>query len=116
LGRGRKINDKNKKWTIDSSGKFHKGPAFKDYYKMKQIIADRVDDFARAFIESLIAYSLGRSYNFIDDDMTDDLLGVSYTFIDDDMTDDLLGDAKKEDYRINSIILALVQGREFQQK
>ncbi|EDM27078.1 hypothetical protein LNTAR_07534 [Lentisphaera araneosa HTCC2155] len=100
MGRGRKINDKNKKWTIDSSGKFHKGPAFKDYYKMKQIIADRVDDFARAFIESLIAYSLGRSYNFIDDDMTDDLLG----------------DAKKEDYRINSIILALVQGREFQQK
>ena len=67
---------------------------------MKQIIADRVDDFARGFIESLIAYSLGRSYTFIDDDMTDDLLAV----------------AKKEDYSINSIILALVQGGEFQQK
>ncbi|EDM27075.1 hypothetical protein LNTAR_07519 [Lentisphaera araneosa HTCC2155] len=91
---------KNKKWTIDSSGKFHKGPAFKDYFEMKKLIADRGDDFARGFIESLIAYSLGRSYAFTDDTMAEDLLAV----------------AKKEDYRINSIIHALVQGREFQQK
>ncbi len=67
---------------------------------MKKLIADREQDFARGFTESLIAYALGSSYAFTDDDMTKELLAI----------------AKKQDYSINSIILALVQGREFQQK
>ncbi len=88
------------KWTIDSFGQFHKGPAFKDYYEMKKLIAARQDDFARGLTESMIAYALGRSYAFTDDDMIEDLLA----------------EAKKQNYTINSIIHALVQRREFQQK
>ena len=91
---------KNKKWTIDSSGKFHKGPAFKDYYEMKKLIAAREGDFARGFTESLIAYALGRSYAFTDDDMTEELLA----------------EAKKQNYTLNSIIHGLVQRKEFRHK
>jgi hypothetical protein len=95
-----KANGKNKKWTIDSFGQFHKGPAFKDYHEMKKLIAARENDFARGFSESLIAYALGRSYAFTDDDMTEELLA----------------EAKKQNYTLNSIIHGLVQRKEFRHK
>ena len=33
-------------WTIDASGAFHKGPAFGDYQELRDLIAEREEDFA----------------------------------------------------------------------
>ena len=58
-----------KEWEIDPSGAFHNGPAFKDFYELREIVASRHTDFATGFAESLLAYALGRPVGFSDDDL-----------------------------------------------
>ncbi|MEO0414405.1 MAG: DUF1592 domain-containing protein, partial [Verrucomicrobiota bacterium] len=58
------------KKQIDPSGQIHKGPAFKDFYELRQIIVrDYHRAFATGFAESLGAYALGREISFTDADM-----------------------------------------------
>ena len=94
------VTKKNKKGVIDTSGKFHNGPEFANYFEMRDIIATRKDDFARGFTEALVAYGLGRSFAFTDDD-----LAVR-----------IMKSAKSKNYALSEFFHALVQSKEFQSK
>ena len=87
-----------KKPTISiPSGKFHKGPEFADYFEMRDLIAQREDDFARGFTEHLIGYGLGRPFGFTDEDLANEITSA----------------AKKEDHSVSAFVHALVQSKAF---
>jgi hypothetical protein len=89
-----------KEWPIDPAGAFHNGPAFKDYFELRDLVAARSDDFARGFTEALIEYGLGRPYGF-----TDDALAA-----------EIVARAKEEDFAIREFIRALVTSEAFGRK
>jgi hypothetical protein len=89
-----------KEWPIDPAGAFHNGPAFNDYFELRDLIAAREGDFARGFTEALIEYGLGRPYGFTDDTLASDILAR----------------AKEEDYAIRGFIQALVASEAFGKK
>ena len=89
-----------KEWPIDASGEFHKGPAFRDYFELRDQIAGRPEMFARGFTEALIEYSLGRPYGFSDAKLADQIVRK----------------AKADDYHVRAFIHALVESRQFQSK
>ena len=91
---------RKKIWDIDASGAFYKGPAFGDYYELRDLIAQREDDFARGFVEHLIGYALGRPFGFTDEDLAIEIVSS----------------AKKEAYSVSAFIHALVQSEAFQKK
>ena len=55
-----------KTWPVDPAAAFHNGPAFKDYFELRDIVASKSDAFARGFTEALIEYALGRPSGFTD--------------------------------------------------
>ncbi|MCM8534616.1 MAG: DUF1592 domain-containing protein [Lentisphaeraceae bacterium] len=68
LGKNGKRDKKRvKKWTIDSSGALHKGPSFKDYFELRDIIASKADAFSHGFSQSLVEYALGRPSGISDE-------------------------------------------------
>jgi hypothetical protein len=86
---------------INPSGKFHKGPAFKDFFELRGLIAsNHQDDFARGFTEALIEYGLGRPFGFTDEDLAQSVLSS----------------AKDKNYALSEFIHTLVQTKEFQSK
>jgi hypothetical protein len=74
---------------IDPSGAFHNGPAFKDYFEMRDRIAEHEEDFARGFTEHLI---------------------------DQNLADEILAKAKKDHFNVNTFTHALVQSEQFRTK
>ncbi|EMI18764.1 protein containing DUF1588 [Rhodopirellula maiorica SM1] len=91
---------KGKTWTIDASGAFHNGPAFGDYHELRDLIADREEDFARGFTEHLIEYALGRPFGFTDEDLANEIVSS----------------AKSKEFAVSEFIHALVQSKSFQTK
>ncbi len=91
---------RKKVWDIDASGAFHKGPAFGDYYELRELIAQREGDFARGFVEHLIGYALGRPFGFTDEDLAIEIVSS----------------AKKEENAVSAFIHALVRSEAFQKK
>jgi len=89
-----------KTWKIDASGAFHNGPAFSDYHELRELIANREDDFARGFVEHLIEYALGRPFGFIDEDLANEIVSS----------------AENEQYALRAFIQALVRSEAFQKK
>lgn len=89
-----------KKWTIEAAGTFHNGPSFKDYHELKNLIAARLDDFARGFAEALCEYALGRPYGFSDEAVVEAMLAR----------------AKPEGYAVREMILGLVLSESFRSK
>ena len=71
---GRPVNGKRKTWTIDPSGSLYKGPEFKDYFGLRDIIATKSTPFARGFSAALIEYALGRPCGFSDEPLIDEML------------------------------------------
>ncbi|RFC41731.1 MAG: Protein of unknown function (DUF1585) [Verrucomicrobia bacterium] len=63
-----------KTWTIDPAAAFHKGPAFNDYFELRDLIAAKPERFARGFSEALIQYALGRPFAFTDEDLAADIV------------------------------------------
>ena len=63
-----------KTWPIDPSGQFYNGPAFQDYFQLRDLITTKSEDFARGFTEALIEYALGRPYGFTDAALADDIV------------------------------------------
>jgi hypothetical protein len=53
-------------YPIEPAGAFHNGPAFMDYFELRDLIAARGDDFLRGLIENLYEYALGRPTSFAD--------------------------------------------------
>ncbi|NNC87499.1 MAG: DUF1592 domain-containing protein [Akkermansiaceae bacterium] len=93
-------HNKRIKWKIDPSGAFHNGPEFADYFEMRDLIADREEDFARGLTEHLISYGLGRPFGFTDEDLADEIVKV----------------AKAENYSVSAFIQTLVQSEPFHRK
>ncbi len=86
-----------KTYDIDPSGKFHKGPEFSGYFEMRDLIAQKENDFARGFTEHLIGYGLGRPFGFTDEDLANEITSA----------------AKKEDHSVSAFVHALVQSKAF---
>ena len=59
---------------ITPAGAFYNDPSFKDYFELRDRLADRGDDFLRGLIENLYAYALGRPVSFADADTIDALV------------------------------------------
>ena len=81
---------------IDTPGAFHKGSAFADHFAMRELIADREEDFA----EYLVGCALGRPFGFTDEDLANGIVAA----------------AKEQDYTVSVFIHALVMSEPFQRK
>lgn len=86
-----------KEWEIDPSGAIHNGPAFEDFYELREIVASRHADFATGFTEALLAYALGRPVGFSDDELVKAVVDQ----------------AAIKDYSVREFIHAVVQSRNF---
>jgi hypothetical protein len=89
-----------KTWPIDPSGQFYNGPAFQDYFQLRDLIAAKSEDFARGFTEALIEYALGRPYGFTDAALADDIVKH----------------AKANDFAVKAFFVALASSKEFRSK
>ena len=87
-------------WTIEAAATLHKGPSFKSYFELRDIIASRSDAFARGFSEALIEYALGRPVGFRDEPLINGMLNQS----------------GKNNLAIREFIHALINSREFHTK
>ena len=89
-----------KTWPVDPAAAFHNGPAFKDYFELRDIVASRSDAFARGLTEALIEYALGRPFGF-----TDEQLATS-----------VVKQAREKDFALREFIHALVASEDFHSK
>ena len=89
-----------KTWPIDPSGQFYNGPAFLDYFQLRDLIAAKSEDFARGFTEALIEYALGRPYGFTDAALADDIVKR----------------AKAKGFAMKEFFVALASSKEFRSK
>jgi mono/diheme cytochrome c family protein len=96
-----KPDPKSKKtWTIDPAAALHNGPAFRDYFELRDIIAAKPESFARGFGTALIEYALGRPCGFTDEPLVADLLRQT----------------KEKDFATREFIHTLVRSKEFHTK
>lgn len=86
--------------AIEPAGTLPDGTPFKDYYELRDRIAERDADFARGFTEHLIEYALGRPFGFVDYNLADSILAQ----------------AEENDYAMSSFILGVVQSERFKLK
>jgi mono/diheme cytochrome c family protein len=63
---GKPVKGASKTWQIDASATLHKGPAFQDYFQLRDRIAEKSGAFSKGFSETLIEYALGRPIGFRD--------------------------------------------------
>jgi hypothetical protein len=89
-----------KDWPIDPSGQFYNGPAFNDYFALRDQIAAESENFARGFTEALIEYALGRPYGFTDNALAEIIVNQAHA----------------KDWSIREFIIALTSSREFARK
>lgn len=97
---GRPDPKKKITWTIDPAATLHNGPAFENYFQLRDIVAQRHDAFATGFTEALIQYALGRPVGFTDQRLIDDIVAA----------------ARDRDYAVHGFIHALINSSEFQSK
>ncbi len=98
--KGKPVKGASKTWSIEASAQLHRGPAFKDYFELRDIIASRADNFASGFSTALIEYALGRTAGFRDEPLIADMLAA----------------AKKEKLGLRAFVHALVASKEFHTK
>jgi hypothetical protein len=98
--KGTPVKGASKTWSIEATGQLHKGPAFKDYFELRDIIASRADNFAKGFSNVLVEYALGRPLGFRDEPLIAEMLAA----------------AKKEKLGARAFIHSLVASKEFQTK
>jgi hypothetical protein len=96
----RPLDPRVPRWRIDPAGAFHNGPAFKDYFELRDIVASQGDRFTRSFTEALIQFALGRSAGFTDDVLITQIVTA----------------AKRKDQATDAFFRALVLSKEFQSK
>lgn len=86
--------------ALDVSGKFPDGTKFATLEEYKAGLLARKDKFARAFSTKLLTYALGRPVGYSDHEQLDTLIGV----------------LKKNDYRIQPLLYAIVASEAFNTK
>lgn len=89
-----------KTWDIEAAATFHKGPAFRDFFEMREIIASRADAFARGFSSALVEYALGRPCGFSDEPLLDAMQLQ----------------AKENNFAVRNFVQTLIRSREFHTK
>ncbi|MEI6712280.1 MAG: DUF1592 domain-containing protein [Verrucomicrobiota bacterium] len=89
-----------KTWTIDAAATFHKGPAFGNYFEMRDVIATKQRNFAKGFCSALIEYALGRPCGFSDEGLVE--------FV--------VQQCESTGFSTREFIHALIQSKEFQSK
>jgi hypothetical protein len=89
-----------KEWDIDPAGAFYKGPAFRNYFELRDRIAGSPERIARSFTEALLQYGLGRPVGFSDDELVTSILQQ----------------AGQKQYAMREFILAVVRSQTFQSK
>jgi hypothetical protein len=89
-----------KEWEIDPAGAFYKGPAFKSFAELREIIAKSPSRLSTGFSEALIEYALGRPVGFTDQALTQQMVQA----------------AGRRNFLITDYLFALVSSREFQSK
>ena len=100
-GRWRERDHRNKiKMKINPAGELYRGPAFKTYTELRDILYNRADDFNYGLIKNLLTYSLGRSVAFSDRDLMDELHLKM----------------KQDQFSMRSLIHAIVECKEFKTK
>jgi hypothetical protein len=97
---GKPVKGESKTWQIEAGATLHKGPAFADFFALREIIASRSDVFAKGFSTALIEYGLGRSIGFRDEPLIEDMVTA----------------AKKDKLGVRAFVKALVSSREFHTK
>ncbi len=88
---GRKV------WPIEAAGTLYKGPSFKDYFELRNILESKSEQFARGFAEVLVEYALGRPSGFLEVDLVESILSQ----------------ARQKDFSANEFVQALVRSPEF---
>jgi hypothetical protein len=89
-----------KSWPIDPAAAFHNGPAFKDYFELRDLITAKSDAFARGFTEALIEYALCRPFGFTDHELAESIISR----------------AKEKDFALREFVHALVSSEAFHRK
>ncbi|MDF1814319.1 MAG: DUF1592 domain-containing protein [Verrucomicrobiales bacterium] len=84
-------------FPVQPSGQFTDGTSFADYFELREVVADRIDDFAMGLTEALITYGLGRPFGFSDQELAFSIVQQ----------------AAGSEYAIAEIIYALVQSEAF---
>ncbi len=96
-----KPDPKSKKtWTIDPAAALYRGPAFQNYFELRDVIAAKSDDFARGFSTALVEYALGRPVGFSDDPLIESMVAR----------------ARSRQGSMREFILALVESQAFHTK
>lgn len=96
-----KPDPKTKKtWTIEAAATLHKGPSFKSYNELRDIIASKTDAFSRGFSEALLEYALGRQVGFKDEPLLEHMVQ----------------NARSKDFPVRDFIYTLVASPEFHSK
>ena len=95
IGRWRLVDDSA--GEIDATGELPGGHRFTTPGELKRIIADRKDDFCRNVTSKLLAYSLGRQLEGYDEIIVDQLTES----------------AKKDNYRMQSLVVGVVTSYPF---
>jgi hypothetical protein len=90
----------SKTWPIDPAGAFYKGESFRDYFELRDRLADRPEKFARGFSEALVEYGMGRPFGFLDEPLAGEMVDQ----------------ARAQDYQMAAFIRALVLSETFQTK
>ncbi len=74
-GKIREINANSyAEFEIDPSGTLPSGESFEGFHQLRELVASKQEVFARGFVESLIAYGMGRPYGFTDQDLANEIL------------------------------------------
>lgn len=97
---GKPVKGASKTWQIEAAAQLHKGPSFQNFFELRDLIADRSDDFARGFCAALIEYALGRPVGFRDTPLVAKMVATANT----------------ENLGIRAFVHALVASREFHTK
>ena len=97
---GKPVPNAKKTWTIEASATLHKGPAFKDFFELRDIVATRQAAFAKGFSGTLVEYALGRPLGFRDEPLIAEMVAA----------------ATKEKLGVRAFIYNLVASKEFQTK
>jgi hypothetical protein len=95
IGRWREQDDNGE--AIDASGELPGGKHFSSPQQLKGMIAERVDDFSRNLVEKLLAYGLCRKLEGYDEIVVDELMQ----------------EIAQDDYRIQTLITAVVTSYPF---
>ena len=97
---GKPLPNAQKTWTIEAGGALHKGPAFRDYFELRSIIAAKQENFSRGFASALIEYALGRPCGFSDEPLIASIVAQAGT----------------KSFATREFIHALIRSKEFSSK